>query len=70
LAKNPDKQQKLFEEILQYLPEKDQPVTSEILNVLKYLKACIKESMRYQFKLTSLTLAGYLISPIDQTANQ
>ena len=47
LAKNPDKQQKLFEEIQRYVPEKDQPVTSDILNELKYLKACIKESMRY-----------------------
>ena len=47
LAKNPDKQQKLFEEIQQYVHDKDQPVTSNILNELKYLKACIKESMRY-----------------------
>jgi hypothetical protein len=47
LAKNPDKQQKLFEEIQQYVPDKDQPVTSNILNELRYLKACIKESMRY-----------------------
>lgn len=46
LAKNPDKQQKLFEEIQRYLPEKDQPITSDILNELKYLRACIKESMR------------------------
>jgi len=47
LAKNPDKQQKLFEEIQRYVPDKDQPITSEILNELKYLKVCIKESMRY-----------------------
>jgi cytochrome P450 len=47
MAKNPDKQQKLFEEIQRYVPDKDQPVTSGILNELKYLKACIKESMRY-----------------------
>ena len=46
LAKNPDKQQKLFEEIQRYLPDKDQPITADILNELKYLKACIKESMR------------------------
>ncbi|PNF42439.1 putative cytochrome P450 301a1, mitochondrial [Cryptotermes secundus] len=46
LAQNPEKQQKLFQEILRYLPDKDQPVTSEILTELKYLKACIKESMR------------------------
>jgi hypothetical protein len=47
LAKNPDKQQKLFEEIQRYVPDKNQPVTSQILNELKYLKPCIKESMRY-----------------------
>jgi len=46
LAKNPDKQQKLFEEIQRYVPDKNQPITSDILNELKYLKACIKESMR------------------------
>jgi cytochrome P450 len=47
LAKNPEKQHKLFEEIQRYLPDKNQPVTSDILNELKYLKGCIKESMRY-----------------------
>ena len=47
LAKNPEKQQKLFEEIQRYVPDKDQPITADILNELKYLKACIKESMRY-----------------------
>ena len=47
LAKNPEKQQKLFEEVQRYVPDKDQPVTSDILKELKYLKACIKESMRY-----------------------
>jgi hypothetical protein len=52
LAKNPDKQQKLFEEILRHLPDKDQPVTSDILNELKYLKACIKESMRSDIEVT------------------
>jgi len=47
LAKNPDKQQTLFEEIKRYVPDKDQQVISGILNDLTYLKACIKESMRY-----------------------
>jgi len=47
LAKNPDKQQKLFEEIQRFVLDKDQPVTWGILNELKYLKACIKESTRY-----------------------
>jgi hypothetical protein len=67
LAKNPDKQQKLFEEILRHLPDKDQPVTSDILNELKYLKACFKESMRYQSKLTS---RPYLISATNRSTNQ
>jgi len=47
LAKNPDKQQKLFEEIQRYVTDKDQVITSDTLNQVKYLKACIKESMRY-----------------------
>jgi cytochrome P450 len=46
LAKNPDQQEELFQEIYRHLPGKEQPVTSDILNELKYLKACIKESMR------------------------
>lgn len=48
LAKNLDKQDKLFKEINHFLPDKNQPITSEILNELKYLKACIKEGMRLQ----------------------
>ncbi|PSN42151.1 hypothetical protein C0J52_18993 [Blattella germanica] len=46
LAKNQDKQQKLFEELRRFLPGKEDPLTSNILNEMKYLKACIKESMR------------------------
>jgi cytochrome P450 len=66
LAKNPDKQQKLFQEIHRYLPDKDQPVTSNILNELKYLKACIKESMRYhQNKQTNKQTKITQISPIS-----
>ncbi|KAJ9595930.1 hypothetical protein L9F63_012877, partial [Diploptera punctata] len=46
LAKNQDKQQILFEEIIKHLPNKNGRITSDTLNQLKYLKACIKESMR------------------------
>jgi cytochrome P450 len=52
LAKNPDKQEKLFQEIHRHLPGKEQPVTSKILDELKYLKACIKESMRSEIHVT------------------
>lgn len=46
LSKNHDKQEKLFEELKRFLPEKNSPITADILNELKYMKACIKESMR------------------------
>ncbi|GLH07263.1 Putative cytochrome P450 301a1, mitochondrial [Gryllus bimaculatus] len=46
LAKNPDKQEKLFEELRDILPRPDTPVTPEALQKMKYLRACIKESMR------------------------
>ena len=61
LAKNQDKQQILFEEITKYLPNKTDQVTSAMLNDMKYLKACIKESMRWaQFNIQP-TLLIYLI---------
>ncbi|XP_036324711.1 probable cytochrome P450 12e1, mitochondrial [Rhagoletis pomonella] len=46
IAKNPDKQQKLFEEISQILPHKDSQLTIENMQNLPYLRACIKESIR------------------------
>ncbi|XP_018572395.1 cytochrome P450 CYP12A2 [Anoplophora glabripennis] len=46
LAKNPDKQQCLREEVYNNLPEKNSSVTKEILNNSPYLKAVIKETTR------------------------
>lgn len=46
IAKNTDKQQKLFEEIKQILPEKESQLTTENMQNLPYLRACIKEGMR------------------------
>lgn len=46
LARNPDKQQILREEIFKNLPEKESPITREILNNSPYLKAVIKETTR------------------------
>ncbi|XP_055381402.1 uncharacterized protein LOC129611988 [Condylostylus longicornis] len=46
LAKNPDKQEILRKEILNILPEKDTPMTSERLKNLPYLRSCIKEGLR------------------------
>ncbi|KAH8362475.1 hypothetical protein KR200_002849 [Drosophila serrata] len=46
LAKNPDKQARLLEEIKGILPEKNSHLTMENMNNLPYLRACIKEGIR------------------------
>lgn len=47
MAKNPEKQEILRNEIKSVLPSKDDKITSDILkNKVPYLKACIKEAMR------------------------
>ncbi|ALC41760.1 Cyp12e1 [Drosophila busckii] len=69
LAKHPEKQAKLRAEIRSVLPQKDSPVTVESMRNLPYLRACIKESLRY-YPLTSanlrttrqqLVLSGYSV---------
>jgi len=47
LARNPDKQEKLRDEILSVVGPKGTSVTPEALNELRYLKASIKESLRF-----------------------
>lgn len=69
LARNPDKQELLYEEIKNVFPTKDQRITNEKLNELKYLKACIKESQRLHPILGGVTrlidrdivLSGYRV---------
>ncbi|GFQ86909.1 probable cytochrome P450 49a1 [Trichonephila clavata] len=47
LARNPDKQQKLYEEIMRILPTKDLKITTEMYEYeMKYLRSCFKESLR------------------------
>lgn len=46
LAKNPDKQRLLREEILKILPDKNTKLTAESMTNLPYMRAVIKESMR------------------------
>lgn len=46
LAKNPEKQSKLREEILRILPEKDSEFTEASMKNVPYLRACIKEALR------------------------
>ncbi|XP_017020150.1 probable cytochrome P450 12a5, mitochondrial [Drosophila kikkawai] len=46
LAKNPEKQEKLREEVMKVLPEKDSEFTEASMKNVPYLRACIKESQR------------------------
>ncbi|CAD6992841.1 cytochrome P450 CYP12A2-like [Ceratitis capitata] len=69
IAKNPDKQQKLFDELQRILPHKDSKLTIENMQNLPYLRACIKEGMRYYPIITGtmrrlpndVVLSGYRI---------
>ncbi|XP_054706842.1 LOW QUALITY PROTEIN: uncharacterized protein LOC129216650 [Uloborus diversus] len=46
LAKNPDKQELLYQEIMKTLPHKDQKMTPVAFSEFRYLKSCLKESQR------------------------
>lgn len=46
LAKNPDKQDKLRQEVLQCLPNKTSKLTADSLNNLPYMRAVLKEALR------------------------
>lgn len=46
LAKNPEKQAKLQEELDRVIPDKDKPITKDQMEQLKYVRACVKETMR------------------------
>jgi len=47
LSENQEKQEKLRQELKRVMPNPDSPITSEMLNEMKYLRACIKEGMRF-----------------------
>ncbi|KAJ9592494.1 hypothetical protein L9F63_015910 [Diploptera punctata] len=46
LSLHPDKQEQLYNEIQQVLPSQETPITSQHLEQMSYLKACIKETLR------------------------
>jgi cytochrome P450 family 12 len=46
LSENPEKQEKLRQELKRIMPNPAAPITAEMLNEMKYLRACIKEGMR------------------------
>ncbi|XP_043251706.1 probable cytochrome P450 12a5, mitochondrial [Colletes gigas] len=46
LAKNPRTQRKVYDEIVNVLPNRDSPLTESSLKNMRYLKACLQESLR------------------------
>lgn len=46
LAQNPDKQDRLRQEVLKHLPTKSSNLTPESLNNMPYTRAVLKEAMR------------------------
>lgn len=59
LAINPGHQEKLHQELLRLLPNRESPVTPKLLEQCVYLRACLKESMRLQpLAPVSLRAAG------------
>lgn len=71
LAKNKDAQTKLREELCRLLPSKDTPLTKDILEDAKYLKATIKETLRLapiahstvRVTQENMVIGGYQIPP-------
>ena len=47
LATNPEKQQKLREQIMEVAPNPETPITPKVIDALSYLKACVKEGFRF-----------------------
>ncbi|XP_058978073.1 cytochrome P450 CYP12A2-like isoform X3 [Musca domestica] len=69
LAKNPEKQEKLRNEIFQLLPQKDSELRENHLNCMPYLRACLKESLRLhplavgnaRAQANNVVLSGYRV---------
>lgn len=47
LSVNPDKQDRLYDEVMKLAPNRNEAITDDILQQASYLKACIKEGFRF-----------------------
>jgi cytochrome P450 len=55
LALHPEKQALAYEEICKVLPQRDAPLEAINIDNLKYLRACIKETLRF-VKIVALSV--------------
>ena len=55
IAANPGKQEKLRAEVMKHVPP-GTPVTSQALDKMIFLRACIKEGFRYQLGWTTVSV--------------
>ncbi|ALC40607.1 Cyp49a1 [Drosophila busckii] len=46
LAKNPEKQQRLFDELKRVFPTQDAQINQHVLEQMPYMRACVKETLR------------------------
>ncbi|BFG04066.1 probable cytochrome P450 49a1 [Drosophila madeirensis] len=46
LAKNPDKQKRLFDELQKVFPHREAEINQNVLEQMPYLRACVKETLR------------------------
>ena len=65
LARFPEVQEKVYQEIESILG-KDNDVTPSHLAKLRYLKACLKESMRYNKRDFTYTTGAHQWAPVTQ----
>ncbi|XP_021352739.1 probable cytochrome P450 49a1 isoform X2 [Mizuhopecten yessoensis] len=62
LAKNQDKQDRLFKDLVEHVPKMGE-IQEDTINKMPYLKACLKESFRMVFPII-LSVAGVFCNPL------
>lgn len=51
LGRNMDAQEILYQETLTLLPNPDDQITKEVFTELKYVRACLKEALRFKIPI-------------------
>lgn len=62
LALHPEEQDRAYNEVCNILPDKDMHLDGKHLDELKYLKACIKETLRFVLNFYSIFVLMIILS--------